>query len=137
VLIFFHLLLDVADKDISINDQCRATREQENSSSIICDQINLRKVLTCPTGQYYICPAGTICSAVAPAISACVPLTQDLGRFCSNKPLFSSYCIPMDPLNRMVVCGYEPSILACPVDAARCTQRLSIIAKCVPRKFRN
>lgn len=95
-----------------------------------CDPINMRKQIDCVTGNQTLCSTSTVCSPISKTETACVPWSEDLLRFCSNKPLFSSFCIAGDPDLQFVMCGQTPSIMRCPLGSKKCFQNLSISAQC-------
>ncbi|KAI3656202.1 hypothetical protein MP638_002651, partial [Amoeboaphelidium occidentale] len=101
-----------------------------NGTQLTCDTVNLRRVVSCPTGESFLCESGKVCAVKSDSTVGCVSFTENMPRFCSNKPLFSSYCVPFDPPSRIILCGTTPTLYQCPVGSPRCYQRLSITATC-------
>ena len=115
-------------------DSCQAAPGGVSGSESdikICDAVNQRKIVTCPSGKSEICDPGQMCATSAADMKAtCVPFTHDLNRFCSNKPKFSSHCIPNDKYGRFIMCGFTPTVFQCPEETRKCFQELSITARC-------
>lgn len=138
------------DGGISDDDACRGVRPGVN----ICHPVNLKKLVKCSSGDdsdssdlvgtSTICPVGYMCDnndPRDPTTAACRPIEDNVERWCSNKPLLSSFCLPDivadenedgdGDSSKLVLCSTAPQIFSCPSSDSKCVQRQSISAKCV------
>lgn len=100
-----------------------------SSDAHICHPTNLKKIVTCPSESISFCPIGQMCDVSVDATKAsCIPYQDDPARFCYNKALYASYCLPYTN-GEMIVCGQSPNIVKCLT--GRCFQNHSIVAQCI------
>jgi hypothetical protein len=91
----------------------------------------LKKIISCPGEKVEYCGGSNMCDVPNGTDQACcVPFRSNLQRWCSNKPLYSSYCLKDRDENQIVLCSQTPQILDCPEGSTRCLQDLSIKARC-------
>ena len=129
---------------------CDSTIGYSEGEIRVCHPLNLKKVVTCPSGKEEVCPQGEICDV--PSFTSinsgnqmngtltgavCVPYSQNMQRLCSNKPIHSSFCIPQSQQqsnsnggDEMIMCSYTPQLLKCD-QGKRCVQNGGISADCV------
>ncbi|KAI3634057.1 hypothetical protein MIR68_007661 [Amoeboaphelidium protococcarum] len=112
-------------------DVCAGYDGKDKPEKQVCDVINLRKIVTCPSGKSSLCRTGFVCSLVN-GTAGCVPWAQSMNQFCSNKPLFSSFCVPRDNEipQEFVECGQIPRVVSCPERARNCVQKNGITSEC-------
>jgi hypothetical protein len=90
----------------------------------------LKRIISCPDEEVQVCGLGQMCVVQGDAANAtCADFDSDLRRFCSNKPLHSSFCFNNSG-GRFVSCSNNPQIVECP--SGRCRQNFGITAECVP-----
>lgn len=96
----------------------------------VCHPTNLKKIIECPHESVSYCGIGHMCGLTGSDASkaSCIPFEKDLDRFCSNKPLYSSRCVP-GTKGTLILCSQIPQLLDCPT--RKCVQELSITARCV------
>lgn len=100
----------------------------------ICHPLNLKRIVQCPSEIIDICPHGSMCDSEYnsstqesnPKHACCVKNTSNLERFCSNKPVFSSFC---QADGEFILCSPQPQLVQCP--SLKCHQERSITARCV------
>lgn len=109
---------------------CDNFAEPEKAS--VCDAYNLKKITSCANGTVSLCPSGQMCdndNPQAPTTAACKPYESNPNRWCSNKPLMSSFCVPRSEKALLILCSSTPHIFECPT--GKCVQELGITAKCI------
>ena len=112
----------------SLDQICEAAPQ----GSSVCHPTNLKKIVSCPGKEVTFCPLGQMCdndNPSDPTSAACKPIESNPARWCSNKPVMSSFCVPKDQEAKLVLCSLKPQILQCPT--GKCVQELSITSRCV------